>query len=289
MLLKKNRTKNLLLTIGAWAFELAAFGTGFLPKPLRRFVAMVLGWFFGEIATTMRNALDENLKNLLAVDHTQRPRLIQKIFSNFALTLLDFFFPDDVTIAVPEREKLDRIRQEHGGLLVLTFHLGHWELGARAMQRWGWPVSAVYQPYRNKRFKNMIESRRAPGVEFIPVGGKAAKGVSQALKSKRIVAMLGDHPFGEEGTVVNLLGRRVLWPKGPIVLAIKEKTPIVVAVITRSSPHHYTAHIEDALIPQSKSKVEIDRLVQAVADKFGKFVTQFPEQWYRFRKFEYVE
>jgi KDO2-lipid IV(A) lauroyltransferase len=289
MLMKKQRIRNFLTTGGAWSFEIGAAIVDLLPTLFRRPFVSALGLIFGALAQNMNAALDDNLERLLLISYNERRKLKNKIFSNFALTLLDFFFPENVTIDVPDREKLEAIRKTHGGVLVLTFHMGHWELGARTMQKWGWPVSAVYQPYRNKRFKKVIERRRAPGVQYIPVGGKAANGVLQALQDGRIVAMLGDHPFGEAGTPVNLFGKKVLWPKGPIVLATRENTPIVIAVIVRTAPHHYTAFIEDPLIPQSKSKSEVDRLVQAVADKFGKFVTQFPDQWYRFRKFKYVE
>ena len=192
-------------------------------------------------------------------------------------------------MSVPDRKKLEKAREKNKGVLVLTFHMGHWELGARTMSQWGWPVTAVYQPYKNKKFKEVIESRRAPGVNFVAVGENAASGVREALKRGDMVAMLGDHPFGEAGMPVNLLGHRVLWPKGPVLLAVREKCPIVVAVVIRTKLGSYTALIEDPLYPRSKSRDEVERLVQEVADKFGKFLRQYPTQWYRFRSFEFVQ
>lgn len=287
--MKKKRLRNLLSSLGAWMFEIGAIILSLTPRSLRPWIVSHLGLCFGWVARSMRKGLATNLTRLFQIDSDELDPLIDRIFENFALTLLDFFFPRNVTIDVPDRAKLEEIRAKHKGVLVLTFHIGHWELGARTMRQWGWAVSAVYQPYRNKRFKKVIESRRAPGVHFIPVGGKAAGGVGEALRRGDMVAMLGDHAFGEDGIPVKLFGHTIRWPKGPVVLAMKEKTPIVVAVITRTRAHHYLALIEDPLIPQSKSKAEVQRLVQAVADKFGKLVAQYPEQWYRFKAFDYVE
>jgi lauroyl/myristoyl acyltransferase len=275
-------------TLAALAFEFMAWSVGKLPKKTQRSVAQALGYLFGQIASTYRQSVTYNLEHLFTYSKFDIEKFTNRIFRNFGLTLYDFFFPGNVTVNVPERKKLENIVNQKKGVMVLTFHMGHWELGARVMSEWGWPVTAVYQPYQNERFKRVIEKRRAPKVNFIPVGGQAASGVRTALKRGDVVAMLGDHPFGEEGTPVQLLGKTVLWPKGPILLAVKEMVPIIIAVIIRKKDGTYEAIVGDPLIPKEKTRSEVQRLVQAVADKFGNFATDHLDQWYRFRKFEFV-
>jgi lauroyl/myristoyl acyltransferase len=287
--MRDRRLSNSLQTAAAFVFEATAALLAPIPVSLRLKLVSAMGFMFGRSATKMRAALEINLRRLLGIEGAKLTRLSDEIFRNFALTLHDFFFPEGLTIRVPHRDKLEALRKKHNGILLLTFHMGHWELGARTMQEWGWPVSAVYQPYRNKRFKKVIESRRAPGVNFIPVGGTAAQGVRAALKRGDIVAMLGDHPFGEEGARVNLFGHKVRWPKGPIVLAVRERTPIVVAVIVRTGRRQYEAIIEEPIIPTSGTRAEVQRLVQDVADKFSKVLPRYLNQWYRFRPFEFLD
>jgi KDO2-lipid IV(A) lauroyltransferase len=280
---------NIAASAGAWVMETTLRIVRLIPLPIRLPLISLLGFLFGRAAKNMREPLIQNLQEILDLDRPRAETAADAVFRNFALTLHDFFNPDGLVLEVPDREKLEKVRREHGGILVLTFHLGNWELGARTMQQWGWPVTAVYQPYRNKRFKKLIEEHRAPGVNFLPVGGRAARGVREALRNGGVVAMLGDHPFGEEGEPVNLLGHRVLWPRGPVILAVRGATPIVVAAIVRVGRQRYHAIVEDPLIPKDTSLAEVDRLVQEVADKFGKVVTRHPTQWYRFRPFEIVE
>lgn len=269
------------------AFEAAAALVAPFPPSVRYRVAGILGVVFGRVARQMRDGLFVNFSRLDGLREKTDPRSLDDVFRNFAQTLSDFFFPADVEIRVPARAMLEALRKEHPGCLFLTFHMGHWELGARAMRQWGWPVTAVYQPYRNKRFKRMIEKRRAPGVNFLPVGGRAARGVRDALRRGDVVAMLGDHPFGESGMPVKLLGERVVWPKGPVVLAVREQTPIIVAVIVRVAPHVYEAIVEEPLFPRDKTRGEVERLVQEVASKFGNVALRFPTQWYRFRRLDF--
>ncbi len=277
-----------LQTVGAYIFEFLTWSLSHFSVKWRYRITSRLGALFGLLAVNMRAALEGNMRVLFEMENEQLGPATQTIFRNFGMTLCDFFLPDQVHVHVPDRAKLEKIREQHPGIVLLTFHMGHWELGARTMQKWGWPVTAVYQPYRNKRFKRSIESRRAPGVNFIPVGGQAANGVRAALRRGDVVAMLGDLPFGEDGAKVNLFGHQVLWPKGPVVLAMRERCPIVVAVVVRTGRGEYTAFIEDPIIPEGRGKAEVQKMVQDVADKFGKFLPQYASQWYRFRRFEFV-
>lgn len=278
------------LAASAWAMSMdfTVRATRLIPMAIRLPLISFLGSLFGRAATNMRGALIRNLKDILDYDDAKAASIADEAFGNFAVTLHDFFNPEGITLDVPDRERLEEVRRTHGGMLVLTFHLGHWELGARTMQQWGWPVTAVYQPYTNLRFAKLIEGNRAPGVSFLPVGGKAARGVREALRNGGVVAMLGDFPFGEDGDPVNLLGHRVLWPRGPVILAVRGGTPIVIAVIVREGNRRYKAIVEEPLIPRDTTLAEVDRLVQEVADKFGKVVARHPAQWYRFRPFEIV-
>lgn len=283
-------TKDFRITCLAWFMDTAATVTAALPNQIRRGVLWLLGNFYAHFSFAQSRALSKNLQTLFNYEPDVLQSTVRQVCKNFVITLYDFFVPDGITLSVPDRPMLEELRKKHSkGILFLTFHLGHWELGARTMQQWGWPVTAVYQPYENKRFKEMIEKRRAHGVNFVPVGGKAANGVREAFRRGDVVAMLGDHPFGETGMPVELLGHHVIWPKGPVVLAVKEQVPIVVAVIVRVGQRQYKAMVEAPLIPKGKSKAEVERLVQKVADKFGKLVAQYPTQWYRFQEFEFVD
>ncbi len=263
--------------------EILAGTISHIPEPFQHMLVQSAGNLYAMIYKQQVISLKKNLQMLLNMDEPDLSQSAGEVFRNFASVLYDFFHPESLTVDVPDREKLEAIRHRHGGIMLLTFHMGNWELGARTMKKWGWPVTAVYQPYQNKKFKRMIEKRRAAGVNFIPVGKKAAFGVRQALQRGDIVAMLGDHTFGEEGTPVNLLGHKVIWPKGPVVLAIREKAPIVVAVVLRTGPRRYVALIEDPIYPEETNRSSVEGLVQEVANKFGKLLQQYPTQWYRFK------
>ncbi len=253
-----------------------------LPDALRTLLLRGLGKFFGLFPHAHKKAVQFNNRLLFRLHGRELAKRTSAIFQNFALTLYDFATPQSVQVDVPRQKELKAWRDKYGGMMLLTFHMGQWELGARLLSQWGWPVTAIFQPYTNPHLKKTIESRRAPGIEFIPVGKGASAAVTRALKEKRLVAMLGDHAFGEDGISVNLMGHSVKWAKGPILLAVRAQVPIVVACIARVGQSRYRTFIEDIIIPAEKSQMEVQRLAQWVADKFADFLKNHPAQWYYF-------
>ena len=279
------RWRDIGLTVGGYSFEGLARISKHLSPEARLGLVRFLGRMYGSFPHQKAKTTQHNLKKFLHFSGPALKKMKTEIFENYAIFLHDFFFPDDLDLYFPDRKKLESLRKTHGGVMLLTFHMGYWELGARAIKNWGWPITAIYQPYENPKFKSVIESRRFQGVNYIPVGQEAAKGVLHALRRGDVVAMVGDHPFGEEGTWVNLLGNRVRLPRGPVVLAAREKKPLVVGVIVKTGKRDYQAYLEDPLFPSHSSKGGIQQTVQEVANKYGNLIQKYPTQWYRFWSF----
>ncbi len=254
-----------------------------IPTTFRFQCLQWIGGLYGSFPHAQRKNVEKNFHLLFSkTPDLLHSNNINSVFRNFAVTLFDFASADTLTVTVPRKIELEEWRARFGGMMMLTFHMGLWELGARIMARWGWPVTAIYQPYTNPHLKKTIESRRAPGVEFIPVGQGAAQAVSRVLKDNRIVAMLGDHSFGEDGMTVNVMGEKVTWAKGPILLAVKSKVPIIVSCVIRTAPSTYEAIVLDPIVPKEKSSHEIERVAQVIADKFSDLLRKYPTQWYYF-------
>src|SRR5690349_13325010 len=70
-----------------------------------------------------------------------------QVFENFAVTLSDFLSQAKVSVEVEGRERAEEARRQGRGVIFLTSHLGHWELGGRILADWKWPATAVYKPY----------------------------------------------------------------------------------------------------------------------------------------------
>lgn len=145
-----------------------------------------------------------------------------------------------VEVLLERTAGLDRVRRlmrEHGvprrGAVVVTGHVGNWELAGAVLAGLGIPVSAAYRPPRSPALAAWIEEiRRGLGVEPVREG-RAPFRLPRALASGRVVALVADQHAGSRGAVVSFLGRRASTWRGPVRLAVACGVPLFFGALLR--------------------------------------------------------
>ena len=94
--------------------------------------------------------------------------------------------------------RIEALLAEGKGLIVLTLHLGTWEMGLAHLAGMGYRVNVVLRPEDSEGAVYEQEARRRAGVRVVPAGGSAWNGLDLLLCLRRgeIVAIQGDRPFG---------------------------------------------------------------------------------------------
>lgn len=227
-----------------------------------------------------RRAVRRNLDVIQASG--SRHVLVDDVFRHFGWTLLDFLTGFKPEIRIVGREKAEEARRKGRGVIFLTTHLGSWELGGKILAKWGWDVTAIYQPYQSAAMQEFIQSRRADGLSYLPVGKGAARGMSKILDRGGVVAILGDRPFGEDGEPVLLCGREARLPRGPFLFAAHHGTPIVPGFVLIEAPGRIVTVVEDPLWPVGKGPAAVKDLLDRTALILEKYLIEHAEQWYCF-------
>lgn len=263
-----------------WALGLSVSSrvTAALPEGPRYRWAAALGRGVSRLFPTKRVAVQKNLDHINAYCGTRFQA--EQVFENFGVTLADFLGGQKVDIRVEGRDLAEAARSRGRGTIILTTHLGNWELGGRVLSDWGWPVTAVFQPYRSKAMQNFIQTKRAPGLNYLAVGRGAAHGIAKVLRRQESVAMLADRPFGEDGGWVSVCGRPMRFPRGPFLFASRMGTPILPGFALMDRPGHYRVVIENALWAEGPDPVQ--NLMDKMAQVLGKYVATHGDQWYCF-------
>lgn len=256
-----------------------------LRKSARYRVVRWIGRFASCILRKRRHAVFNNLQVVLQNQPALWERKTTEVFENFALTLCDFLNPKDITYEVTGSEHLEALRGSRQGVLFVTFHLGHWELGAKILCEKGWLMTAVYQPYMSHLFQRVIDQHRHPRLQLLPVGRGAAFGSVAALAKGEGVALIGDKAFGEPGQPISMMGQTVLWPRGPYLLAARSGAIVVPSLVVRVRPGHYKGFVDKPIPVRKGSLRDAAELSQKVARFFETHLRMHPEQWYRFEPF----
>jgi KDO2-lipid IV(A) lauroyltransferase len=120
------------------------------------------------------------------------------------------------------------------GCLVVTGHVGNWELLAARMATLV-PLTVVARKVNDDRFDALIRRfRGGAGMEIVLRDDpRFLAAVRDALGRGRVVALLIDQDSRGGGVFVPFFGRPARTPPGAAVLALRTKAPVVAVAIRR--------------------------------------------------------
>jgi Kdo2-lipid IVA lauroyltransferase/acyltransferase len=186
-------------------------------------------------------------------------------------------------IAIDGREHVDAVMRTHGRGLVVTAHLGNWELLSLAQRLTGYPVSIVVRPLDAVWLDESVRRlRAATGVEIIDKRD-ALRAVLGALRRGRLVAILLDqNATRDEGVFVPFFGWPASTSRSVAVLALRTGAPILPVFIRREALGRHRITIEPPIMPQRSSSgapaiAEVTRQCTLAVERA---VRATPDQWF---------
>jgi len=219
-------------------------------------------------------------------------RKVRKIFRNYAEYLVDYGRFSDLD----KEELLSKIVHFDGednlvsslnmqkGLILLTAHLGNWELGGLFFSAYGLNVNVVTLPDDDLEIdSNRSSYRENYGIKTITVGESPLSAINlvNALTNNEVVAMLIDRYSNDRDSVsVDFFGKPALFPKGPFVLSRITGAPIVVAFVVKENGE-YRGIVGEPFTVESET-MEIES-IKKVVGYFEEYIVQYADQWYDFR------
>ena len=194
---------------------------------------------------------------------------------------------------IPEQRGTQYVEQaleEGRGGILITPHLGNWELGGVTFALRGCPVYALTlkdSVERAQEFRDRM--RRTIGIRSVhidPTRYDTILKLARLLRENNFLAMLGDRWEGGKKAVVTFFGRRVVFPAGAAALALSTGAPII-PVFTVVKPNgHYLAWAESPIVVSRTDGKSTPRVIeektQEIAHVFEKAISRYPDQWFHF-------
>jgi len=266
-----------------------------LPLKIVYLLAVFLADLYYLIAFRDRRFVKENLKVIFPQKKERELREIsRKIFRNFAKYLADFFRFEKLDrnyiekkIKLVNMHNFDQALKKGKGVVVLTAHLGNWELGGVVIALLGYPFWAVALPHKNPKVNDFFNSQRnSKGVRVIAMG-KAVRSCIAAIRNNHMVALVGDRDFTEKGAIVDFFGKPTHFPEGPAALSLMTGASIVPGFMLRNPDDTFTLSIEKPLefTPTGDKEKDLKELIKVYNNIFEDYIRRYPEQWYVFRRF----
>lgn len=247
----------------------------------------------------VRQQLAESLPDVRIAD---RERWAREVFVHLGRGLAELIqlqgrrrgeLLDRVSIEGLENLETARRQTAAGGVLIVTAHVGNWELAAAKAAHLGLPISVVYRPREGAAIDAALLAVRGAsnstlpdgaGAEGIPIDGRAGIRIARALDDGRqVIVVLDQNARRHEGVFVRFFGRLACTRSGPLALASMRGVPVVTAFTHRDPDgrrHHLRIDPALQLEPGASDDDEVlRRNVQRVADVIEEEIRAFPDQW----------
>lgn len=168
-----------------------------------------------------------------------------------------------------------------GGLIV-TGHLGNWELAGRLLALHGLPARVVMRPVENPLIDEHVRRERGGDQRVIPKRGAVAAVVS-TLREGRWVALLADQNAGRGGVFVPFFGLPASTHPVPAVLALRLGLPLYAGACLRrpGAEFAFDVHLKrmDPGPAAEISDAQVDALMAQVTATLEGWVRWAPEQY----------
>jgi KDO2-lipid IV(A) lauroyltransferase len=180
------------------------------------------------------------------------------------------------------KEHLDAAMAQGKGLIVITGHIGCWELLAGYFSGRGYRLNVVGRELWEKRMnEKLLRVRESMGYRTIDrdTGGKE---VIRALRDKQVVAVLIDQHTRVSGVYVPFFGRPAHTPVGVAKLAVATGAPILpMAIYMRRSGRHrirILPALEMPAGPMGKEE-QIVEITTRCSKAVEELIRYDPKQW----------
>lgn len=268
---------------------------GFFQKVLR---AMPYSWSVaagaaagGLVRALSKKRVDEAERRCvqaLQVGVTGARAIVRESYRNLGRSIAEFISLDrgrerSGELLTIHGEKYLREAMERGrGVILLSAHMGNWELGAAALAKKGYPMNAIGADQRDDRITDLIiEIRARAGVSTVSKGFDL-KAAIRCLKRGEALAILIDQDVRDKGVVVPFLGLPASTPYGPSKIARKlGSTLLPTFMVRRGTSVFHDLYIHPS--PWEKGFPEEGETMESAMtlcnDTISRHIRQWPEQW----------
>jgi len=269
---------------------------GFFAKIIPQRLAYAIGnrigdLFFYVIRTRKKVALD-NLTRCFGDEKSKHElnRILLQNYRHFGKVLMEFARIPLLKraiileqIPIKNIEYLRDFLSQDQGMFVMSGHFGNWEYMAAAVANVGPQLHCIFKEQKNLAIDNIIKQFRI-NVGLIPfkVRGEAAKGILKVLREKGFVLIVNDQDAGRRGDMIEFLGRAASTNRGPALIAIKHRVPVIMAFGVRETDGRIRVHLEK--FPDINQFPNDDEGVKQFLVEYNKilekYIREYPEQWF---------
>jgi lauroyl/myristoyl acyltransferase len=262
-----------------------------LPRGLAYALAVLVARFAFVFATEARERLHENLRQALP---EASPAYLRRVtwlnFRNHSKAYADLMRLPRARVealrpllTIKGMEHLEAARARGRGVLVVSAHMGSWEVVAAIWSATIAPVSLFAEELEPAQLYEWYRRTRARlGISVLPVTQAGLREVLRALKAGEMVVTAIDRDVLGTGEKMNFFGRPAPIPTGPAAIALRRGTPLLPVSVYRLPDDTFEAEGFPPIFPEPTDDREADvrRVTAQLLRQLEAIIRAHPEQWH---------
>ena len=272
------------------------YGARWLPMPVLNAINLVGNSLAILLLRETQAGIRDNFERALGVSPREAARLARRLFFEYGRATIDVWkmrgeaFVPRITTLENDAEVLARSRRGGRGFLLVTGHVGNWEMGAVTLRAHRLTPAVVGQPELDPDVQAMrLQLRTRLGVESIDIGSSMATAfkVRAAVDRGRAVALLVDRAYPEDQVIVPFFGHPTPFLRSPALLARFCGCDVLPGFFVRARDGSYANVWGEPLAPDPALSPEEDavRIMTRVAADLEGVIRAHPTSWFNFYRF----
>ena len=258
-----------------------------------RAVAGWLSWLIYLVNKRHRNVARENLRQAFPNRWSDKELdvVVRQVYFHFCNLLMEIcLVPRKLRVYNHDRYLTlinDRLMVKHlisdKPLLIVTLHLGNWELAGYHLGLCGIDTYAIARTLDNPYLEEYLRKFRENTGQKILAKKGDFDNITQVLADGGKMATLGDQDAGKRGVFVDFFGRPASTHKAVALMAIEYDVPLFVSgTVKTGEPLQYQIILEEAIYPAdyADSPNAIKEITQRFTAAMERLVRRAPEQYF---------
>ncbi len=275
-----------------WLMPLGTTIQFFLPRWVMVIIARIAGRLICRFSPR-RQLLIENYRHILGpqasaatLNRTACRAFVNLVTNYFDLLRSPVLKQRVVAMFELRHAQLDRALEPGRGAILVTAHLGNWDLAGVCLTAEGYPLAAAVEPIPAGWSRTFNRYRAVSGLETIPITD--GRGFNRAIRRHRLLTLVADRDLTGRGILCPSFDAQRSFPKGPAAFALKYNLPVVLGYMVfqnRPGRPPYLGIIEPAFEfkPTGNRTRDIEKFTQLIARRINNAISRYPDQWLVFR------
>jgi KDO2-lipid IV(A) lauroyltransferase len=278
-------------TLEFWLVVAVATTLGRVPRGVARMLAELLGFGVYSTLTRLRRVGERNLALAMPeLSSADQEEILRGVYRHLGWQLVEFcrmtrYTPQNTSDWI-RTEGLDHYlaaRAKGKGVLIVTGHLGAWELSSFYHSMMGYPMGMVIRRLDNRRLDAWVNAVRCMHGNQVIHKDDFGRGLLTSMRAGGTVGILMDtNMTPPQGEFVEFFGRQACTATGLAHIACKTGAAVLPGfMLWEKSEGRYVLHFgpELEILRTGNAAEDILRATQQCAAVTEAWIRRYPDQW----------